>query len=124
MARILVVEDDPQAREMLCFRLGKSGYEVVAAVDGDDGLMRALRQPDLIVMDIRLPKIDGWQLCKTLKTEPRTLHIPILMLTGCSQPCQEDYGRQCGADAYLTKPWDAKELIVVIRRLLATKKAA
>ena len=99
MARILIVEDDPQMREMLAFRLMKAGYEVNEAKDGDEGLMRALRRPKLIIMDIRLPKIDGWELCRQLKAEPRTQQIPILMLTGCAQDCQEVYGRKCGADA-------------------------
>jgi len=118
MARILLIEDDPHALEMLRFRFEKAGYDVFEAHDGDEGLMRALREPDLIILDVRLPKMDGWELCRILKNEPRTREIPILMLTGCSQPVQEAYGKVCGADAYLTKPWDAGELMRVTRRLL------
>jgi DNA-binding response OmpR family regulator len=121
MAKILLVEDDPHALEMLQFRFKKAGYEVIEALDGDEGLLKALRQPDLIFLDIRIPKIDGWELCRILKNEPRTQHIPIVMLTGCSQPVQQDYGKICGADAYLTKPWDSKELMALTRRLLAQK---
>jgi DNA-binding response OmpR family regulator len=119
MAKILFIEDDPNALEMLRFRFKKAGHEVAQAVDGDDGLMKALRQPDLIFLDIRIPKINGWELCKMLKAEPRTQHIPIVMLTGCSQDIQEEYGKSCGADAYLTKPWDPKELMEVTRTLLS-----
>ena|SRR5690242_21482002 len=119
MAKILIIEDDPHAREMLRFRFKKAGHEVAEALDGDEGLMKALRRPDLIFLDVRIPKMDGWELCRTLKEEPRTKKIPIIMLTGCSQPVQEEYGKACGADAYLTKPWDPKELMAVTRRLLA-----
>jgi DNA-binding response OmpR family regulator len=118
MARILVIEDDPHAREMLNFRLQKAGYEIVEATDGDMGLVKAMRQPHLIIMDIRLPKIDGWELCRLLRAEPRTKHIPIIMLTGCSQPTQEEYGKICGADAYLTKPWDSKQLLALTQQFL------
>jgi DNA-binding response OmpR family regulator len=121
MSRILLIEDDPHALEMLHFRFKKAGYEVVEALDGDEGLLKALRRPDLIFLDIRIPKIDGWELCKIIKNEPRTKHIPVVMLTGCSQSVQEEYGKACGADAYLTKPWDPKQLMAVTRRLLARK---
>ena len=104
---------------MLRFRFKKAGFDVVEALDGDQGLLKALRKPDLIFLDVRIPKIDGWELCRTLKNEPRTRHIPIVMLTGCSQPVQQEYGKVCGADAYLTKPWDPKQLMQVARRLLA-----
>lgn len=122
MANILIVEDDPNALEMLRFRFTKAGHEIVQALDGDEGLLKALHKPDLILLDVRLPKINGWDLCKTLKSEPRTRHIPILMLTGCSQPIQEAYGKVCGADAYLTKPWDPKELMSITAQLLASAK--
>jgi CheY-like chemotaxis protein len=122
MATLLLIEDDPNALEMLRFRFQKAGHKVVEALDGDEGLLKALRLPDLIFLDVRIPKIDGWELCKTLKNEPRTKHIPIVMLTGCVQPIQEAYGKVCGADAYLTKPWDPKELMSVTRRFLAKIK--
>jgi len=122
MAKILIIEDDPNAVEMLRFRFKKAGYEVIEAQDGDDGLIKALHKPDLIFLDIRIPKMDGWELCKLLKNEPRTQHIPIVMLTGCSQPIQQEYGKICGADAYLTKPWDPKELMAITRRLLVKKE--
>jgi DNA-binding response OmpR family regulator len=122
MSRILLIEDDPNALEMLRFRFKKAGYEVSEALDGDEGLMKALRKPDLIFLDIRIPKIDGWELCKMLKNEPRTRDIPVVMLTGCAQPVQEAYGKVCGADAYLTKPWNPKELMATTRRLLTPKK--
>jgi two-component system, OmpR family, alkaline phosphatase synthesis response regulator PhoP len=119
VAKILLIEDDPNALEMLRFRFKKAGHEVMEALDGDAGLMQALHKPDLILMDVRIPKINGWELCKLLKNEERTKDIPIIMLTGCSQPVQEAYGKSCGADAYLTKPWDSKELMAVARRFLA-----
>ncbi len=119
---VLLIEDDPHALEMLRFRYSKEGYQVSEAQDGETGLMKALRKPDLIVLDIRLPKMNGWELCKMLKAEPRTEHIPIIMLTGCSQPVQEQYGKVCGADAYVIKPWEAARLLEISRDLL--KKSA
>lgn len=121
MPKILVIEDDPNALEMLRFRFEKAGYEISVAEDGDEGLLKSLRKPDLILLDVRIPKMDGWQLCKAIKSEPRTRHIPVIMLTGCSQPIQEEYGKACGADAYLTKPWDPKELMTITRQLLQRK---
>ncbi len=121
MAKILLIEDDPNALEMLRFRFEKAGYEISIAVDGEEGLMKALRKPDLIFLDIRIPKMDGWELCKALKKETRTQEIPIVILTGCSQPLQEEYGKTCGAAAYLTKPWDPQELMSLARRLIQTK---
>jgi DNA-binding response OmpR family regulator len=118
MAKILLIEDDPNAREMLRFRFEKAGHEVSEALDGDDGFLKALHKPNLIFLDVRIPKIDGWQLCQMLKSEPRTQQIPIVMLTGCSQPFQEQYGKQCGADGYMTKPWNPKELMELTRKLL------
>lgn len=123
MATVLLVEDDPNALEMLRFRFSKEGYIVTEAIDGESGLMKALHKPDLIVLDVRIPKMNGWELCKLLKTEARTKHIPIIMLTGCSQPMQEEYGKQCGADAYLTKPWDASQLLNTSRDLLKKRAA-
>ena len=124
MAKILLIEDDPNALEMLRFRLKKAGYDVVEAQDGDEGLMKALRRPDLIFLDVRIPKIDGWELCRLLKKEPRTRDIPIVMLTVCAQPVQAEYGKNCGADAYLTKPWDPKELMAVARQFTSRKREA
>jgi DNA-binding response OmpR family regulator len=122
MSRILLIEDDPNALEMLRFRFMKAGYDVAEALDGDEGLLKALRKPDLIFLDVRIPKIDGWELCRIIKNEPRTQNIPVVMLTGCSQPVQVEYGKTCGADAYLTKPWDPKELMDLTHRLLSRKK--
>ncbi len=118
MARILLIEDDPNARGMLRFRLEKEQHEIWEAADGEEGWDKALRRPDLIIMDVRIPKIDGWQLCKLLRDDDRTTRIPILMLTGCSQSVQADYGRRCGADAYLTKPWDPNQFMEITRNLL------
>ena len=118
MAKVLLIEDDPNALEMLRYRFKKASYDVVEARDGDAGLIQSLHRPDLIILDVRLPKIDGWELCRMIKNEPRTRGIPILMLTGCSQPIQEAYGKACGADAYMTKPWDSRQLMSTARRLI------
>ena len=122
--KIIIIDDEPLARSIIKEYLQyHPDLELISECnDGFEGL-KAIQQmqPDLIFLDIRLPKIDGWELCKMLKSEPRTQQIPIVMLTGCGQPVQAEYGKYCGADAYLTKPWDSKQLMDVTRRLLARK---
>ncbi len=122
MAKILLIDDDPNGREILRFRLEKAGYEVREAPDGETGILLAQRLPDLIFLDVRIPKLDGWEVCRRLKTDTKTRNIPIIMLTGCSQPAQEMYGKQCGADDYLTKPWDPRLLLQITAKLLFDSK--
>lgn len=125
MAQILVIDDDAQGREMLKFRLQKAGHEVSEATDGEEGLRKARdSSPELIFLDVRLPRLDGWELCRRLKTDPQTQSIPLVMLTGCSQPVQELYGRQCGADEYITKPWEPATVLKAVGQLLFRKKLA
>ena len=125
MARILIIDDDPNTQSLLKNRMEKSGYEVIMAADGAEGLRKAEEErPDLILLDIRIPKVDGWQVCRTLKSDPLTSRSCVIMVTGCSQDAQELYGRQCGADAYITKPWDPKELVKCVADTLERSKAS
>src|SRR5437764_841172 len=119
MATLLIIDDDPTTLGLLRTRLEKAGYRVKEAKDGADGLRIAESDPpDLIFLDVRMPKVDGWQVCRTLKSNPATNQCPIIMLTGCSQDAQELYGLQCGADEYVTKPWDARQLMQLTSKLL------
>src|SRR5579862_9906139 len=123
MARILIIDDDSENRKLLRFRLEKSGYEVREGTNGEEALREIEREkPDLVFLDVRIPKVDGWQVCRGLKSNPETKDIPVVMLTGCSQDAQEDYGRQCGADDYVTKPWDARRVLDVTSALLKRRK--
>jgi four helix bundle protein len=119
MATILIIDDDPITLGLLRTRLEKTGYKVKHATDGEEGQLKAEKErPDLVILDVRMPRVDGWQVCRALKSNPATSHCPIIMLTGCSQDAQELYGLQCGADEYITKPWDAKRLMQVLSALL------
>jgi DNA-binding response OmpR family regulator len=124
MATILIIDDDPATLGLLRTRLEKAGHAVRDAKDGKEGLDKAEREPpDLIFLDVRMPKVDGWEVCRTLKSNSLTAHCPVVMLTGCSQDVQELYGLQCGADEYITKPWDARQLMEITQRLLQQSTA-
>jgi DNA-binding response OmpR family regulator len=120
--RILVVEDEPAIRAMLRKRLEANGYELMDAEDGEEGLTLARREkPDLILLDLMLPKRDGYSVCRLLKFDQRYRHIPVVMLTARAQDKDRRLGQQTGADAYVTKPFDATELLAVVTGLLKDK---
>ena len=118
--KILVVEDSPTNMRLITDMLEDKGYNVVTAVDGEQALETALReQPDLIILDIILPKKNGFQVCRQLKTSPATQDIKIVMLTSKSQDSDRFWGLKQGADDYMTKPFVEKELLADISRLLS-----
>ncbi|MCZ7544863.1 MAG: response regulator transcription factor [Anaerolineae bacterium] len=118
--RILVVEDDPEVLEMLRLYLGDRGYEVEGVNTGEDALARSLEDlPHLIIMDITLPDIDGFEVCSRLRSQPRTAHLPIIFLTKRSKRSERLTGLGLGADDYITKPFDLEELHLRIRNLIA-----
>ncbi|MDP3937781.1 MAG: response regulator [Deltaproteobacteria bacterium] len=117
--RILSVEDEPAIQKTLKLRLEASGYEVLCATDGAEGLELARQEkPDLIILDLMLPKRDGNSVCRLLKFDQRYREIPILMLTARGLQKDRETGVKMGADAYLTKPYDSVELIATVRKLL------
>lgn len=117
--RILSIEDEPAIQQTLKLRLEASGYEVLCAADGAEGLEMARNEkPDLIVLDLMLPKRDGHSICRLLKFDQRYRHIPILMLTARGLQKDRETGTRMGADAYLTKPYESAELLATIERLL------
>jgi len=117
--KILIVDDEPAIISILTTRLEAVGYQVVAAVDGEEALQKAEKEiPDLIVLDIMLPKIDGFKVCRILKYDDRYKDIPIIMLTAKGQEKDKNIGKDVGADKYLTKPYEAEELLDAIRKLL------
>ncbi|MDD5253272.1 MAG: response regulator transcription factor [Candidatus Omnitrophica bacterium] len=123
--KILIVEDEKDIIKMLEYNLKKEGFKVIAARDGEDALDLALREyPDLILLDLMLPGIDGLEVCKTLKKESKTSSIPIIMLTAKSQESDKVVGLELGADDYITKPFSPRELIARIKAVLrrATEK--
>jgi len=121
--RVLLVDDESDFVEVLRVRLEDSNYEVIVAYDGEEGLERAEREePDLIILDIMLPKISGFDLCRKLKIDDNFKNIPIIMLTAKFQPNDVKFGMAMGADAYITKPFEPQVLIEKMRELLGKKK--
>lgn len=117
--RILVVDDETQLVEMVTMRLEASGYEVISAADGQEGLDKARRdKPDLIILDLMLPKIDGYKVCRMLKFDEKYMSIPIIMFSARAQESDRQMGMQVGADDYVTKPFDPKVLLEKIETLL------
>jgi two-component system phosphate regulon response regulator PhoB len=117
--RILIVEDDRDIAEMVEYNLREEGYETTLALNGEDGVGLAKRHsPDLIVLDIMLPVMDGFEVCRTLKADERTADIPIVILSAKSQETDKVVGLELGADDYVTKPFSPRELIARIRAVL------
>ena len=122
--RILVVDDVRETLLALKIRLEYAGYEVFTSVDGEAGLNMARNlKPDLILLDVMLPKIDGFSVCRLLKFDEEYENIPIIMLTARSQQNDKEIGKQVGANAYLTKPYNAKELLDKITELTSRQLA-
>jgi two-component system cell cycle response regulator DivK len=119
-ALVLVVEDYQDAREMYSAYLQFSGYRVEEATNGMEAIEKAIElTPDIILMDLALPKVDGWEATKRLKSDPRTKHIPIVALTGHALAGFAEGAREAGCDAFVTKPCLPDALVAEIRRMLS-----
>lgn len=117
--RVLLVDDEDLILQMLSDTLHASGYEVLTALDGAEGLARArAERPDLIVLDVMMPKLDGLKVARLLKSDRNYSHIPIIILTAKAGASDPELVRQAGAECYLTKPVDADVLIGHVKRLL------
>ncbi|MGB9742973.1 MAG: response regulator transcription factor [candidate division WOR-3 bacterium] len=117
---ILVVEDEPNLRELVKARLEQSGYEVVTAADGFNAIVQARKvKPDLIILDLMIPKMDGYTVCRTIKSTADLNRIPIIMFTARTSPDDVRRGKDMGADAYITKPFNPETLLGKIQELLA-----
>jgi len=118
-SKILIVDDEPDALELVEFNLRGAGFEVITAADGAAALRRAQAdQPDLVVLDLMLPEIDGLEVCKVLRRNPVTASLPVIMLTAKGTELDRVLGLEIGADDYLTKPFSPRELVLRIRKLL------
>ncbi len=119
---VLIIEDNRDMRSYLKDCLA-SDYRIIEAVDGEDGLQTAIDKiPDLIISDVMMPKMDGFQLCKRLKTDERTSHIPVILLTARAAAADKISGLEYGADDYIVKPFDTKELVVRVKNLIEQRR--
>ena len=119
MAKILLVEDNEMNRDMLSRRLTRRGYDVAIAVDGEQGVAMARSEaPGLILMDMNMPKVDGWEATRQLKSASETKGIPIIALTAHAMPSDEQKAREAGCDDFDTKPIELERLLEKITGLL------
>jgi DNA-binding response OmpR family regulator len=118
LGRVLVVDDDEVIRQLIEVNLLLEGFEVVTAVDGQDCLDKAaLVHPDVITLDVMMPRLDGWQTASQLRNNPETAGIKVVLITARAQEDDKNRGEQIGVDAYVTKPFDPTEMTRVVRAL-------
>ncbi len=121
--KILVVDDEINITQILEFSIGAEGYEVIAAQNGEEAIDKARReQPDLIILDIMMPIIDGYEACRILKANPLTKNIPVILLTAKGRDIDKRLGYEVGATDYIIKPFSPNKLIDKIHRLLSCAK--
>ena len=119
LKKILVVDDEVDLVETVRFPLEMEGFNVLVSYNGEDALNQARREnPDLILLDLMLPKLDGYKVCRLLKFDERYKHIPILMLTAKTQEEDKLLGKETGADEYITKPFDIDDLMKKVKSYL------
>jgi len=117
--KILIVDDEPDVIELVEYNLKNAGFDVIKSVDGNEALKKIQNEnPDLILLDIMLPNIDGFEICKILKRNPDTAAIPIIMLTAKAAEVDRVVGFELGADDYITKPFSPRELVLRVKTLL------
>lgn len=120
-AKVLIVDDEIDSLKLIGLLLESKGYEVLAAQNGERAIEKALEEiPDLVILDVMMPGMSGYEVCRRLRTDPRTATIPILMFTAKTQVMDKVIGFEAGADEYLTKPIQPTELIDRVETLLAS----
>lgn len=118
-ARVLVVDDEPDLIRILEFGLRAAGYQVEIAADGQEGLKKAREiRPDIILLDLMLPKLDGYKVCRLLKFDERYRHIPIIILSARTQEGDQALAKEMGANRFITKPYEFSEILSHIEALL------
>jgi two-component system phosphate regulon response regulator PhoB len=119
-ARVLIVDDDPDIRALVTYRLTASGYDVIAADDGEAGLAAARQHaPDLVLVDWMMPRLTGVELCTRLRADPATAGIPVVLLTARTDDVAMRGGREAGIDEYITKPFSPRELAARVDEILS-----
>ncbi|KAF0158689.1 MAG: Phosphate regulon transcriptional regulatory protein PhoB (SphR) [Syntrophaceae bacterium] len=119
MTKILIVDDEQDIADLISYNLEKEGYSTIKAYDGGDVLKTVKTQkPDLVILDLMLPHMNGMDICRAVRANPETAHLPIIMLTAKSDEVDKIIGLEIGADDYMTKPFSVKELIARVRTIL------
>ncbi len=119
MSRILVVEDSPTVLYMVSRMLTEGGHQVLTAKDGEEAMsLVAQEHPSLVLLDVILPKLNGYQVCRRMKSTPATAQIPVIMITSKNRDNDRRWGLEQGADDYVTKPLDARQLLAVVDRFV------
>jgi DNA-binding response OmpR family regulator len=117
--KILIVDDESFLRDIVSAQLKAEGYDIVQATDGMEGLEKAKKEnPDLIILDIMLPKMKGYEVCGALKADPKYNNIPIILFSAKAEEKDKDLGKKVGADAYITKLFGSKELLAKVKELI------
>lgn len=125
MTKILIAEDEPDIRDLIAFTLRFAGYEVVTAANGKEAVDLAPNEmPDMILMDVRMPIMTGYDACKQFKADPALKHIPVVFLSAKGQESEIQAGLEAGAEEYLLKPFGPSELTESIRRILSKQGKA
>ncbi len=120
MTKIVIAEDEPDIRDLITFTLRFAGFEVVAGANGEEGYELAKREkPDLVMMDVRMPKMTGYEACRKIKADPEIAHIPVIFLSAKGQESEIQTGLDAGAEEYLLKPFAPGDLTERIRAVLA-----
>jgi two-component system alkaline phosphatase synthesis response regulator PhoP len=119
--KVLVVDDEKDIVELLRYNLRKEGYEVIVAQNGQEALERMTARPDLVLLDLMMPVLDGFETCKRLKSDPTTAHIPIVFLTARSGEVDEVLGLELGADDYIQKPISPRKLVARVKAIFRRK---
>jgi two-component system alkaline phosphatase synthesis response regulator PhoP len=122
-ARVLIAEDNPQGAELVEAYLAETDYDVETATDGEEALRKArANPPDVVLLDIMMPRISGFEVCKQLRADPHTAGVAILMITALDQPSDIEKAVEAGCDDFLTKPLNKTELLLRVRALLKSRR--
>ncbi|MGH2829220.1 MAG: response regulator transcription factor [Actinomycetota bacterium] len=120
--KVLVVDDDAVIRQLLVVNLEIEGYAVDTAADGEQALLKIAARPDCVLLDVMMPKFDGWEVARRAKADPKTAGVPIIFLSARAQDLDVRRGMDLGVAGYMTKPFDPLELMDVVRRVIAGER--
>ena len=121
--RVLVVDDEVYILHILDFILGAENYDVVTATNGEQALQKVREEkPDLVILDIMMPKLDGYETCRLIKGDPETQNVPVILLTAKGREVDQKLGREVGASDYITKPFSPTKLIDRVQAILGVRK--